>query len=354
MIKINYKIHFLFFLLFLAVFFGCTSENNNQIEKVNVDKIKLVLDFKRFDVDLFKAINAEQVLALEKEYPDFYPVYIYQIMGGISSNAKTTPMEAAQNLINNFTSVPDFGLWLKNRTDTMFPTLEPFKLDLTEAMKRYKYFYPEDTIPQFVFFLSPLIINFPVIQGRNIMGIGLDMYLGSDFKVYHSFMLADQFPNYRIRKMREDYMLRDLITAMAENKIKSMDKNHRLIDEMLYEGKVLYMVDAILPESSDSIKLGYTPKQLNWANQNESEVWAALVDSKLLYSTEPAKIRDFISDGPFTTANGFGAGTAPRIGAYTGWQIIKKFMQKNSGFTLAQLLANTDSDAILTQSKYKP
>lgn len=333
---------------------ACTSSNDEAAEAVDTDNIKLELQIDHFEQDLFNAKNPEEVRALEKKYPDFYPVYMFQIMQGISSNEATSDDEAARNLFQNFLTVPDFGIWLKNRSDSFYKDFSPIKTDLTEAMKRYKYYFPKDTIPKFVTFLSPLVINFPVIEGRNIMGIGLDMYLGYDFKPYHSYNLADQFPNYRIRKMRKEYLIRDLVTAMAENKIKSTAKQPRLIDEMIVEGKILYMVNALIPNESDSIKMGYTPAQLKWAKDNESQIWAAMVDSKALYTTDLLEIRDFINDGPFTTAKGFGAGTAPRIGAFIGWQLIKKYMVQNPKITLAQLLSDTDTDAIVTKAKYKP
>ena len=354
MIKNIYKALPILFLFLIVIFLPCcTSESNQQTDKVNTSDIKLHLQFQRFEQDLYNAKNPQEIVALEKKYPDFYPVYMYQLMADITQTNQSA-LEAAANLMRYFTTVPDFGLWLKNRTDSIFSDMEPFKADLKEAMKRYAYFFPKDTIPQFITFISPFRINFPVIEGKNQIGIGLDMYLGSDFKPYHSYQLADQFPQYRIRKMRKEYLLRDLITALSENKIKTSGNNSRLLDEMIHEGKILYMVDALLPETPDSIKLGYTPEQLKWARQNESNVWAALVDSKILYSTEPTKIRDFINDGPFTTAQGFGAGTAPRLGAFAGWQIIKKYMEKNPKVTLAQLLTVTDSDDILNKSKYKP
>jgi uncharacterized protein YjaZ len=65
-------------------------------------------------------------------------------------------------------------------------------------------------------------------------------------------------------------------------------------------------------------------------------------------------LRDFTNDGPFTTAKDFGNGTAPRIGSYIGWRIVKQYMEKNPKITLAQLLKLVDADDILTKSKYKP
>jgi len=36
-----------------------------------------------------------------------------------------------------------------------------------------------------------------------------------------------------------------------------------------------------------------------------------------------------------------------------GWQIVKKFMQKNPKYTLQQLMA-ADAETIFQQGKYKP
>jgi len=333
---------------------NCGHESENKIDNSVIQSIDLKIELLRFDQDLFNAKNADEVLALEKKYPDFYPVYMYQLMAGITGQADVAKEDAALNILKNFTTVTDFGLWLKNRADTVFPSLNPFEEGLTLAMKHYKYHFPKDTIPKFVTFLSPLVVNFPVIEGKNQMGIGLDMYLGSDFKVYHSYNLADQFPNYRIRKMKKEYLLRDLLTAISENKIKTAMSSKRLIDEMIHEGKILYLVDALIPETSDSIKMGYTSEQMEWAEENESQIWAALIDAKALFTTEPDEIRDYISDGPFTTAKGFGAGTAPRVGSYIGWQIVKKYMQLHPEIKMDAFLALTDSDKIMTEARYKP
>lgn len=354
MIKNIYKVSqipFLFFLTFTL--FQCTNDSNEKTGDIETEKIKYSLNLQRFDEDLFRVKNAKELAELEKKYPDFYPVYMYQIMGDITQTNQSA-YEAAANLMRNFSTIEDFGLQLKYRVDSVFPDLTSFKNDLTEAMKRYLYFFPKDTVPQFVTFVSPLRINFPFIEESNIMGIGLDMYLGSDFKPYHSIQLADQFPNYRLRKMTKEYLLRDLIMAMCQIKLKENDKDKRLIDEMIYEGKLLYMVHALLPDVQDSIKMGYTAAHLKWAKQNESEIWAALVDSKALYITEPDQIRHYISDAPFTTAKGFGNGTAPRIGAYIGLKIIEKYMAKNPSISMAQLLTQSDADLLLNASKYKP
>lgn len=352
---IKKSIFIILFSLLISFFINsCKNEVQEEENSTEIPDIKLEIELLRFEIDLFNAKSANDILTLKNKYPDFYPVYVYQIMNGISGDFRTSEQESARNLLINFVTVPDFGLWLKQRADTVFPSLNDFKKDLTNAMKHYKFYFPKDTIPQFVTFLSPLVINFPFVEGTHQIGIGLDMYLGSDFKPYHAYNLADQFPNYRIRKMRKDYLLRDLITAIVVRKTETQKPGSRLVDEMMTEGKILYITNALIPEVEDSIKLGWTPEQLEWAKKYESEIWAKMVDSKSLYSTKQEDIRDFLNDGPFTTADGFGAGTAPRIGAYIGWQIVKKYMKKNPKTSIEQLISLKDADDIVTKSRYKP
>ena len=60
----------------------------------------------------------------------------------------------------------------------------------------------------------------------------------------------------------------------------------------------------------------------------------------------------YTSDGPFTSA--FSKESAPRIGYWMGWQIIKQYMKNNPDVTLEQLMNETDAEKILKMAKYKP
>ena len=60
----------------------------------------------------------------------------------------------------------------------------------------------------------------------------------------------------------------------------------------------------------------------------------------------------YTADGPFTSA--LSKESAPRIGYWTGWQIIKQYMDHNPEVTVEQLMKETDAQKILTKAKYKP
>ena len=46
--------------------------------------------------------------------------------------------------------------------------------------------------------------------------------------------------------------------------------------------------------------------------------------------------------------------SAPKLGVWMGWQIVRKYMKEHPDVTLQQLMADNDAQKILNQSKYKP
>lgn len=72
---------------------------------------------------------------------------------------------------------------------------------------------------------------------------------------------------------------------------------------MLFQGKILYAMDVLSPETHDTIKLGYSPAQLTWANEHEEQIWAFFIEQDLLYNINPKVYLKYIHDGNST--NGF-------------------------------------------------
>ena len=52
--------------------------------------------------------------------------------------------------------------------------------------------------------------------------------------------------------------------------------------------------------------------------------------------------------------NAFSKESPARVGAWVGWQIVKKYMANNKNVTLPQLLDDYDAQNILSLSGYKP
>jgi uncharacterized protein YjaZ len=60
----------------------------------------------------------------------------------------------------------------------------------------------------------------------------------------------------------------------------------------------------------------------------------------------------FVEPAPFTSA--FTTDSPGRAGAWIGWQIVKKYMKKNSGISLQALMSENDYQKILNGSGYSP
>jgi hypothetical protein len=76
------------------------------------------------------------------------------------------------------------------------------------------------------------------------------------------------------------------------------------------------------------------------------------VNNELFYSSSYPEINKMIQDGPFTSS--FGQDSPAMTGRWLGWQIIRKYAEKNPGLTLKEILENSDSQGILQGSGYKP
>ena len=111
-------------------------------------------------------------------------------------------------------------------------------------------------------------------------------------------------------------------------------------------------MDALLPEVSDTLKIGYSAKQLEWCKASEFNMWAYIIEQKMLYSNDMNELIKFTHEGPFTAA--FGKDSPGRTGNWLGWQIVRAYMNHHPEVTLQQLMDETDTQKIFTQSKYKP
>jgi len=237
---------------------------------------------------------------------------------------------------------------LSNAVLKMYPDLDLQEKQLSDAFSRYHYFFPNKVIPKVYSYVSNLYYQEPIIFDDTVAIISLDVYLGDDFSAYRSLGI----PYYKIRRMTEDYIVIDVMKAMYINELASRKNQRTLVDRMVSAGKLLYYLDAVLPEIPDSLKIGYTSKQMDWVTANKANVWAFLVDNEMFYSADYKTQTKLLQDGPFTT--GFTNNSPPRLGIWLGWQIVRSYMDSNPNITLSAMLQNTDNQAIFNQSGYKP
>lgn len=333
---------YLFFLITL-ILVSCHNHPD-----VDVSKVQLNLKIERFDQEMasLSPINvATKVPALHKKYGRFYNDYMERMLE-VGSTSDTAYYKLLRVLLQN----KDY-LELKSSVASTFPNLDQTEIELNDAFKHILYYYPKQKPPRLITFLSGFAVQTPI--GNDYIGIGLDMFLGADSKFYPA--LRQNLPQYITRRFTPQNITPRVVEVfIRENMFPEEDKDRSLLSKAVYNGKILYCMGAMMPNVADTLKIGYKTKQLEWCKNNEASIWAYFLDNDLLYETDYLKIQKYLSEAPFTPGLGNQSESAPKLGVWIGWQIVKRYMDKNPKMTLQQLMAEKDAQRILRLSNYKP
>lgn len=327
-------------LLILSLLTSCGSDRLD----VNVSDVQTPeYTIQRLEQDLFQMDTlhiAEATKTLQHKYGKFYSTFIGNILnnGGLQDSAYNYR-------IKQFITDRDMKEAFQE-SQKVYPSTDPLKEQLNDVFKHYNYYFPAKKLPKVVTMISGF--NYSVVDLDSTLAIGLEMYLGSDNKFYQ--MLA--LPHYKSAFMNKENIIPDVTRAwmMAEFPY-NMEKSD-FLSEITYVGKIMYLTDALLPQVEDTLKIQYSQSQMDYCKQNEFNVWSYFAAQKLLYTTDQAEIMKYTADGPFTSA--LSKESAPRIGYWIGWQIVRQYMKNNPDVTPEQLIQERDAQKILTKAKYKP
>ncbi|MGY4539916.1 gliding motility-associated lipoprotein GldB [Mucilaginibacter sp. UYNi724] len=330
------------FLLCLA-FTAC-----KRNKKIDVSNIPVDVKIERFDKD-FDLLRTKplalQVTALQSKYGMFYQDFIERVLK-IGSTADTNYYK---NLRDVFAGKAYADL--KHDVDAAYPNTDKQDAELTDAFRRVKYYYPQKKLPKVYAYFSGFQAQTTI--GDGYLGVGLDLFLGADSKFYPA--LVESFPHYLSRRFTPDNVTPRVVEITArEEMFPEDDRDQSLLSKMVYNGKILYFMDQTMPDLADSTKIGYTAKQLKWCEDFKGNIWGFFLEENLLYETDFQKIQKYLNEAPFTPGLGEKNESAPKLGVWTGWQIVKQYMDKHPNVTLQQLMIDRDAQKILNESKYRP
>jgi len=301
---------------------------------VNVQEGKIVI--KRYEKALFGLDKKH----LRQGMASLYPEYSY-FLG--SQWQDTMNILRIYNFLNDPNIRELYELTIKKYPDVTF-----LEKDLTDAFNRFRQAYPDKPVPNVFTYVSGLDIENPVYYSDTAMAIGLDIFLGNDVIAYPKAGI----PKYKTDRFTPEHILPQCMLAVSDNLVRMDEKSNTLLDQMIMAGKALYFLDVTLPDVKDEFKIGYTQSQFEWSQNNESKIWAFIIENKLLFSSDPQGVSKMMTDAPFTS--GFASESPGRLGAYLGWQIVRAYMKEVDDITLKQLMEDTDAKHILKVSQFKP
>lgn len=327
-----------FSIIFLLIITGC---RQNPL-KPDISGIKVDIKISRLDKDLFKIkpSNRDSLLSeLKKNYGDFYELYTEKILE-LGSPDDSTFSSYLQEFLNDTIRISS-----KKKADSIFRDLHWLEEKLQRAFRYYKYHFPGKQIPRVYTVISGF--NQSMITTKDGLGISLDNYLGSKERFYT--MLA--IPEYKRINMIPEKIPSDAMYAWAISEFDNAEEED-LLSAMINQGKLMYFLDAVLPDEPDYLKIGYPSGKIEWCKSHESAMWTFLIENKLLFSNDRMNIRRFTGPAPFT--NSFTSESPGKTGVWLGWQIVRKFMKKHPKTKLSELMAEKDYKKILNESGYDP
>ena len=326
---------------------SCTSEPIESIP--DVSNIEVDLKMRHFEKDFF-ALDTNDINSglsqLEAQYPVFGSIYFEHILGSKNSEDGEVSHEA---YVKGFLTFPS----IRQLYDTcmiVFDDFEEQSAEFEQAFRYMKHYFPDMETPDVTTFTSEYNMA-AFIYGENSLAVGLDFFLGSGYPYFQYNPGNASFSAYLTHSFAPEYLATKTLQVWIED-LAGQVQGNRLLDNMVHNGKKLYILDKLFPHKADSILLEIPQRQVEWMGNNEGDMWAFFLSENLLYSSDFSKIKKYITASP--NSPGMPEEAPGKTGNWLGWQIIKQYMRRNPQTTLYDLLELRDAQVLLEQARYKP
>ena len=319
---------------------SCQNTRTYFPKEIEPQNIELV----RFDNALMNVREEtveQDIRVLYDEYPVFMPLWVEDILGIPSSDTSVLAEQLPLFLQDTL-----YGFQQTNaREQELFADVSGLEKSLGRAFARILWLYPETEIPALYLFVSGF--QTPIYFNEGLIGIGADMYLGSDYEYYNRVVY-----DYQKQTMRPECIPVDIVSAFLFRTLPYTSTKSRLLDQMLYRGKVMYLTAQIFDQLPGYEVMGWTKEQWDWCVKHERAIWHLVMDKRDLFKSESLVLTSYLNDAPFTAE--ISQDAPGRLGIWLGWRIAESYMEHNPEVTLQQLMAEGDAQKILEQSYYKP
>jgi hypothetical protein len=335
-------------ILFAAALITCLMSCGNINKVPDTSQISVHVNIDRFDKAFFSIDTnniAKGLLQLNQQFPYFLSDFTVNILGtGPSSDSNNALLAVTHQFLTSYMAV-------KDSIELQFENMDWLENQLIASFKLLKYYFPAYQLPpKVVTYIGPFDAPGVAIT-RYTLAIGLQLYAGADFTFYTSVQGQELYPRYISRRFEKPYISVNCMKALEEDLYPDSSAGKSLIEQMIQKGKYWWLADRLLPETPDSLKTGYTQKQLAWCKGNEGMIWNYILQNNDIYTVDPDLIKTYIGDAPNT--DGMPETSPGNIGQWVGWQIINKYVENHSSISPSELM-KTEAKKIFEESKYKP
>lgn len=315
---------------------SCNGQSANTINLASAEPMRI----HRFDKDLYRLIETGDT-TLQPELTHLYPQML-DIVGKGILNLQSIETPGFFGKLRNYYSEPTLkGLY--QDAIARYDSIDDIEKALGQGFAYLKESFPAMQIPAVYMHVSGFNQN--ILVGDSLLSISIDKYMGKDYPLYQDFFYDSQK-----QKMRRALVVPDYLAGWLMAEFPFAGNENVLLDRMIYEGKIKYLVSQALDHPDAAEMMGYTSQAYEWCEDNEGAIWKAIIERKHLYTPDQLTTAQYFEDTPSV----FPESDAPgNIGTWVGWQIVNHYM-KETGSTPEALMQNNDAQEILTASRYKP
>lgn len=324
----------LFPLILMPIFFWACNDGCKTPEKVLGSHAEVHIE--RLEDELFQAESVEEVVT----FLNNNKVLKNEFLG---SSQYSNDSVLAEILFNRITD-PNIAILLEEARNE-FGNMEDLKAEFEDAFAFMKFHIPQAPIPR----IQTLVTGFGTSEmyiSDSLIIIGLDYYIGPD-----ATYRPNDYPQYILKRFRKEYIVPAVMLLLSDKYVLTDYSDNTMLADMIYYGKKYYFTEQMLPCTPDSLIIWYTAKELNDVNDNQHIIWANFLQNELLFETNHITKEKFLGERPNTYE--ISAICPGRIGAWVGWEIVRKFMDDHPDVTLDALLKEADAMKIFNESNYK-
>ena len=280
---------------------SCQKNDPAYKAKLDITPNPYNLEFDRYEEVLFN-LDTNDFQAELMNVQDRYRVFL----SGDLNN-----LDAVQYL-KDFATDP-FGITLYENVKAFFSDLKHIEPVVEDVFAHFHYYYPEIELPKKAFTcITGVHPDEPPVQIiDDQLVISLDWYL-DDEELYDQIGM----PRYMSLRRNVSTLAKEVAEQLYMYYLYEWRKQSQIVGEMLFYGRRDFFVEAMCPELPDSVLLGYSSKQWQWAVENEGQVWADIVGNRRLYDAGLDAYMMFFGDVPFTQA--YSNDAPSRLGEFFG------------------------------------
>jgi hypothetical protein len=328
-------------LLLLAGQMACNSKTPD------VSGIQIPITTERFEQKLFDTA-ASSLSAYLQQLQQSNPAFTSIFLTNIINADPAWPADSTAAYVNEFIKAyrPVFST-----TQKLFENFDDYEKQIVQAFKYCKHYFPSYILPKkIITYIGPADGYGDVIAPEGML-IGLHHHLGKDDALYSTDLVQQTYPAYISSRFEPAYIPVNAVRNIVDDMFPDKSEDQPLVTQMIEKGKRLYLMQLLLPTTPTWQLIGYTEQQIQGCEKEEAKIWDMFVKNGSLQSADKNLVKNYIGESPKTIE--LGEGAPGNIGAWTGWQIVKKYMAKNSSITPQQLMQNS-AETIFADAKYKP